>query len=44
MNFSPNSKYIVSGSRDLKVKIWNLETEEEIKTLNVMLLIDFIKC
>ena len=30
---SSDNKYIVSGSRDNTIKIWNLESGQEIKTL-----------
>jgi WD40 repeat protein len=32
--FSKDDKYIISGSEDKSIKIWELETGNEIKTLN----------
>jgi WD40 repeat protein len=31
--FSPDSKYIVSGSGDKTIKLWNTENYELIKTI-----------
>jgi len=31
--FSPDGKTVVSGSRDKKIKLWSVETGQEIKTL-----------
>ena len=33
MAFSPDGRTIVSGSRDNKIKLWSVETGQEIKTL-----------
>ncbi len=32
--FSPNGKYIVSGSMEQSIKLWNVQTGQEIKTFN----------
>ena len=34
MSFSPDSKTLVSGSRDGTIKLWEVETGEEIRSLN----------
>ena len=33
MSFSPDGKTLASGSHDITIKLWNLETFAEIKTL-----------
>ncbi|NCQ94376.1 MAG: hypothetical protein GPJ13_04130, partial [Microcystis aeruginosa W11-06] len=33
VNFSPDGKTLVSGSRDKTIKLWNVETGQEIRTL-----------
>ncbi|MGV2387590.1 MAG UNVERIFIED_CONTAM: hypothetical protein LVR29_02325 [Microcystis novacekii LVE1205-3] len=33
VNFSPNGKTLVSGSQDNTIKLWNVETGTEIRTL-----------
>jgi WD40 repeat protein len=32
VSFSPDSKYIVSGSGDKTIKLWNTETQQLLKT------------
>ncbi len=31
--FSPDGKYLASGSRDTTVKLWNVESQKEVATL-----------
>jgi WD40 repeat protein len=31
--FSPDSKYLASGSRDNMVKLWSVESQKEVSTL-----------
>jgi WD40 repeat protein len=35
VSYSPDGKYIISGSNDNSIKIWDSDTGREIKQLNV---------
>lgn len=42
IDFSPDGKYLVSGSSDKNIKLWDVETGREIRTFVARDMVDFV--